>query len=260
MKNRLFIAICTALVMASCTTPRNFNYLQDLQNGQQMDITIDGTIRLQPNDQLTVVVKSKDPLMSNLFNKTLTTQIAQGNVMGNSYISPYTVSKQGTIDFPVIGEIHVGGMTRQEVETTIKQELQKEQLKDANVTVELQNLTYTVAGEVNAPGVYKIEKDKLTLFEALGQAHDLGVYGKRDSIMVIRTENNKRTTYMVSLNSGKDLFNSEAYYVHQNDIIYVKPNDVKARQSTANGNETRSISFWMSIVSVLTTVAILVFK
>jgi polysaccharide export outer membrane protein len=121
-------------------------------------------------------------------------------------------------------------------------------------------LTYTVAGEVNAPGVYKIEKDKLTLFEALGQAHDLGVYGKRDSIMVIRTENNKRTTYMVSLNSGKDLFNSEAYYVHQNDIIYVKPNDVKARQSTANGNETRSISFWMSIVSVLTTVAILVFK
>ena len=238
MKNRLFIAICTALVMASCTTPRNFNYLQDLQNGQQMDITIDGTIRLQPNDQLTVVVKSKDPLMGNLFNKTLTTQITQGSVMGNSYISPYTVSKQGTIDFPVIGEIHVGGMTRQEVETTIKQELQKEQLKDANVTVELQNLTYTVAGEVNAPGVYKIEKDKLTLFEALGQAHDLGVYGK----------------------SGKDLFNSEAYYVHQNDIIYVKPNDVKARQSTANGNETRSISFWMSIVSVLTTVAILVFK
>ena len=249
MKNRLFIAICTALVMASCTTPRNFNYLQDLQNGQQMDITIDGTIRLQPND-----------LMGNLFNKTLTTQITQGNVMGNSYISPYTVSKQGTIDFPVIGEIHVGGMTRQEVETTIKQELQKEQLKDANVTVELQNLTYTVTGEVNTPGVYKIEKDKLTLFEALGQAHDLGVYGKRDSIMVIRTENNKRTTYMVSLNSGKDLFNSEAYYVHQNDIIYVKPNDVKARQSTANGNETRSISFWMSIVSVLTTVAILVFK
>ena len=88
MKNRLFIAICTALVMASCSTPRNFNYLQDLQNGQQMDITIDGTIRLQPNDQLTIVVKSKDPLMSNLFNKTLTTQIAQGNVMGNSYISP----------------------------------------------------------------------------------------------------------------------------------------------------------------------------
>jgi polysaccharide export outer membrane protein len=78
--------------------------------------------------------------------------------------------------------------------------------------------------------------------------------------MVIRTENNKRTTYMVSLNSGKDLFNSEAYYVHQNDIIYVKPNKVKARQSTANGNETRSISFWMSIVSVLSTVAILVFK
>lgn len=71
MKTRFYIAICAAMVMASCSTPRNFNYLQDLQNGQQTDITIDGTIKLQPNDQLTVIVKSKDPLMSNLFNKSI---------------------------------------------------------------------------------------------------------------------------------------------------------------------------------------------
>ena len=260
MKNRLFIAICTVLVMASCSTPRNFNYLQDLKNGQQTSITIDGTIKLQPNDQLTVIVKSKDPLMSNLFNKSLATQINQGSTTGSAYISPYTVSPQGTIDIPVIGEIHVSGLTRYEAEQAIKQELQKEQLKDANVTVELHNMTYTVTGEVKEPGVYKIEKDQLTLFEALGNAGDLSQYGKRDSVIVIRTEGDKRKTYVLNLNSGQELFNSEAYNIHQNDIIYVKANNVRARQSTANGNETRNASFWLSIVSVLTTVAVFLFK
>jgi len=108
--------------------------------------------------------------------------------------------------------------------------------------------------------VYKIEKDQLTLFEALGKAGDLSQYGKRDSVIVIRTEGNKRKTYVMSLNSGQELFNSEAYNIHQNDIIYVKANNVRARQSTANGNETRNASFWLSIVSVLTTVAVLLFK
>ena len=260
MKTRFYIAMCVAMVMASCSTPRNFNYLQGLQNGQQTDITIDGTIKLQPNDQLTVIVKSKDPLMGNLFNKSFATQITQGSAAGNPYIAPYTVSPKGTIDIPVIGEIHVGGMTRFEAEQAIKQELQKEQLKDANVTVQMQNMTYTVTGEVKLPGVYKIEKDQMTLLEALGSAGDLSQYGKRDSLMVIRTEGDKRKTYVVSLNDGERLLNSEAFYIHQNDIIYVKANNVRARQSTANGNETRNASFWLSIVSVLTTVAVFLFK
>ncbi|WP_028903844.1 polysaccharide biosynthesis/export family protein [Prevotella sp. P6B4] len=260
MNTKSFIAICATVVLASCSTPQNFNYLQDLENGQQTAITVDGHIRLQPNDQITVIVKSKDPQLSNLFNKSLATQISQGTTAGSQYIAPYTVSPQGTIEIPVVGEIQISGMTRYEAEQAIKRELQKELLKDANVTVELHNMTYTVTGEVKAPGVYKIEKDQLTLMEALGKAGDLSQYGKRDSVMVVRTEGNMQKTYILSLNSAKDLFGSEAYYIHQNDIIYVKANDVRARQSTANGNETRSISFWLSIVSVLTTVAVLVFK
>lgn len=260
MNTKSFIAICATVVLASCSTPQNFNYLQDLENGQQTAITVDGHIRLQPNDQITVIVKSKDPQLSNLFNKSLATQISQGTTAGSQYIAPYTVSPHGTIEIPVVGEIQISGMTRYEAEQAIKRELQKELLKDANVTVELHNMTYTVTGEVKTPGVYRIEKDQLTLMEALGKAGDLSQYGKRDSIMVVRTEGNMRKTYILSLNSAKDLFGSEAYYIHQNDIIYVKANDVKARQSTANGNETRSISFWLSIVSVLTTVAVLVFK
>ena len=117
-----------------------------------------------------------------------------------------------------------------------------------------------MTGEVKLPGVYKIEKDQMTLLEALGSAGDLSQYGKRDSLMVIRTEGDKRKTYVVSLNDGERLLNSEAFYIHQNDIIYVKANNVRARQSTVNGNETRNASFWLSIVSVLTTVAVFLFK
>ena len=260
MKNRFTIAICTALVMASCSTPRNFNYLQDLSNGQQIEMKTNGIIKLQTGDEINITVKSKDPVMSALFNKGLTTQLNSGVAGGTPYITGYTIAPDGTIDFPVIDKIKLAGLTRQEAEQALQQKLREDQLKDAIVTIEFKNLTYTVMGEVNRPGVYPIEKDALTLTEALGQAGDLGVYGKRDSVMVVRTEGAKKKAYVLSMNSAKDLFTSEAYYIQQGDIVYVKANNVKARQSTANGNETRSISFWMSIVSVLTTVAILIFK
>ena len=172
----------------------------------------------------------------------------------------YTIAPDGTIDFPVIDKIKLSGLTRQEAEQALQQKLREDQLKDAIVTIEFKNLSYTVMGEVNRPGVYPITKDALTLTEALGNAGDLGVYGKRDSVMVVRTEGTKKKAYVLSMNSAKDLFTSEAYYIQQGDIIYVKANDVKARQSMASGNETRSISFWLSLASVLTTIAVLVFK
>ena len=237
MKNILRIALC-AIMMAMCTT----------------------AVQAQDNKQSNKQRMTREQLAEKQ-GKYIAHELVFDEQTTQKFLATWLdYQKEVWALGPRLKKQDKDSQTEAEAEQAIKQELQKEQLKDANVTVELQNMTYTVTGEVNTPGVYKIEKDKLTLFEALGQAQDLGVYGKRDSIMVIRTENNKRTTYMVSLNSGKDLFNSEAYYIHQNDIIYVKPNDVKARQSTANGNETRSISFWMSIVSVLTTVAILVFK
>ena len=260
MKNRFIIAICTTLVMASCSTPRNFNYLQDLTNGQQIEMKTNGIIKLQSGDEINITVKSKDPMMSSLFNKGLSTQLNSGVAGGTPYMTGYTIAPDGTIDFPVIDKIKLSGLTRHEAEQTLQQKLREDQLKDAIVTIEFKNLSYTVMGEVNRPGVYAISKDALTLTEALGQAGDLGVYGKRDSVMVVRTEGTKKKAYVLSMNSAKDLFTSEAYYIQQGDIIYVKANDVKARQSTANGNETRNISFWMSIVSVLTTVAILIFK
>ena len=254
------ISLCVTALMTACSTPKNFNYMQDLTNGQEIISLKDGTIRLQPKDQIMVLVKSKDPVMSSLFNKGITTNMKAGQTEGNVYTTGYTLAPDGTIDFPVLGKIGLKGLSRYEAEQTIQSRLREEQLKDANVTVEFMNLNYTVTGEVGRPGVYPIQKDALTLFEALGQAGDINVYGKRDSVMVVRDLGGTRKAYILSLNSAKDLLSSEAYYIQQNDVIYVKANNTRARQSLAAGNETRSMSFWMSLASFLTTIAILVIK
>ena len=256
----LFTAISLTVLVTACSTPRNYNYLQDLTNGQVITSSVDGTIRLQPKDQISILVKSKDPLMSSLFNKGVSTSMKSGQTEGNIYVTGYTLSPDGNIDFPVLGNIHLKGLSRYEAEQLIQGKLQEEQLKDANVTIEFMNLSYTVTGEVKEPGVYPIQKDAVTLLEALGQAGDISVYGKRDSVMVVRDQDGTKKAYVLSLNTAKDLLTSEAYYIRQNDIIYIKANNTKARQSLAAGNETRSVSLWLSLASVITTIAVFVFK
>jgi len=261
MKTRFYIAICAAMVMASCSTPRTFNYLQDLQNGEQITTPTDGTIRLKMNDQITMLVRSKDPELGNLFNKGIITNIKAGLADQSLYMMGYTIGADGCIDIPSAGKINIEGMTRFEAQEAIQQKLRDEKLlKDANVTVELTNLSYTVMGEVNKPGNYTIEKDAVTLFEALGKAGDISIYGKRDSVMVIRQNGKHKKIYNLCLNNGKEIFNSEAYYVQQNDVIYVKANESRARQSQTPGNESRTLSFWLSLTSVLTALAVFLFK
>ena len=260
LKNGIFL-IWGAIILASCATPRNYNYLQDLKNGQRITTPTDGFIRLQPTDMITILVKSKNPEMANVFNKGLITNVKAGLADQSLYTMGYTVDPDGYIDFPLAGKIHVGGLTRHEAQEAIKSRLvDSELLKDANVTVETMNLSYTVMGEVNKPGNYKLDKDVVTLLEALGRAGDLNVYGKRDSVVVIRQKGAEKTIYSLCLNNAQDIFSSDAYYVQQNDVIYVKANDTKARQSYTPGNESRTLSFWLSLASVLTALGVLIFK
>ncbi len=152
-------------------------------------------------------------------------------------------------------------MTREEVAVYIKKELQSHDLiKDPVVTVEFMNLSVNVMGEVNRPGRYNIDKDHLTILDALSQAGDLTIYGKREKVLVLRNENGKQRVYGINLCSADHLYSSPVYYLQQNDVVYVEPNDTKARQSTVNGNNVRSTSFWISLASLLTTISVLIFK
>ena len=160
-----------------------------------------------------------------------------------------------------MGKVHIAGMTREEIAAKIKNELISQNLvKDPVVTVEFMNLTVSVLGEVTKPGRYNIDKDRMTLLDAIGMAGDLTVYGERNRVMVQREVEGKQQVYFVDLTSAKSLYSSPVYYLKQNDLVYVEPNKVKARQSTVNGNTIRSSSFWVSIGSLLTSILVLIVK
>lgn len=254
------------LMLGSCTTPRQITYFQDVKANDSSAISNPTFITFQPGDKASIIVKSKDPELSDLFNlPTVSYRVGQGATSSfynsSQNISLYTVDSNGDIDFPVVGKVHIGGMKREEVAALIKGMLiGKDLVKDPVVTVDFANLYYSVLGEVSHPGQYSIDRDQVTLLDAISKAGDLTIYGQRDSITVLREENGMRKSYKVSLLSWKDLSSSPAYYIRQNDVVYVNPNDTRARQSTVNGNNVRSTSFWISLASLLTSVAVLIFK
>lgn len=254
-------ALLTMTMLASCAQVKNIAYFQDKAIDHPEEIDKHGGIVIQPKDMISIVVSSRNPELATMFNlpvvsyqagSEIVTSAAQQKLMG------YVVDNDGYIDFPVLGPIQVAGMTRWELSEKIKDTLLKEgYLNDAVVTVEFMNFKVSVLGEVKNPGTYSIEGDKVTVLEAIAMAGDLTIYGLRDEVYVIREENGERQNFKLDLRS-KEIFNSPAYYLRQNDIIYVQPNEVRAGQSTINQNSVRSISLWLSISSLLTSIAILI--
>ncbi len=152
-------------------------------------------------------------------------------------------------------------MTRGELAAFIKGELMgRELVKDPVVTVEFLSAGFSVMGEVNRPGKFNFNKDQLTILEAIAMAGDLGIQGKRENVAIVRHEVDGVHTYRVDLTNFSELVKSPAYYVRQDDVIYVEPNNVKKRQTTANGNNLISAGFWVSLASVLASIAVLIFK
>ncbi len=251
-------------LFASCDSSKKIVYFQDLKPGTAEQLLSSAQIKFRPEDKLTIVVSSKDPQLASLFNLPIASfraGLASNSQSMSQEMSAYTVDSQGYIDFPVLGKIQVGEMTRSELAEYIKNRLIKENLiKDPVVTVEYVNLSVFVLGEVNKPGRINIDRDKITIIDAISMAGDLTIYGKRSPVYVLRKDGNKEISYQLDLCSAEQVYSSPAYYLQQNDVIYVEPNSVRARQSTINGNNVRSTSFWMSLASLLTTITVLIVK
>ena len=263
--NRLCACAAILLAASSCDTSKNVAYLQDIDTNVVDAVDSEHGITIQPKDMLSIVVTSKNPELSAMFNlPTVSYQSGSEITAGEStaqQLMGYVVDEEGFIDFPVIGKIKVSGMNRWELQDKIKNEISgRNLLKDMVVTVEFMNLCVAVLGEVNTPGRYAIERDRTTILDVLSQAGDLTIYGNRTNVMVMRKEGDTQRIYSLDLTSGSNIYSSPAYYVQQNDVVYVEPNSVRARQSTVNGNNVRSTAFWISLASLLTSVAILVFN
>lgn len=266
-KTASFLSLAIVL-STSCGTPKDVAYFQDLTE-ETIILPSKSEIKIEPNDKLSIVVKTMDPNVSALFNLNVVTERAgegstlmstgagnlRTNVPASAGISRYTVTPAGTIDFPVLGEIHVAGMTRSELSGFIKGELVGRDLaKNPVVTVEFVNMGVSMLGEVSRPGLYDINQDQISILEAISMAGDLTLQGKRENIIVVREEEGQAKTYRVDLTNYKELMASPVYYLKQGDLIYVEPNDLKKRQTTTNGNNVYTTSFWISVAGLLTSV------
>lgn len=241
------------ILFSACNSTKEVVYLQDVVPLKQQDIERKYEVFIHEDDLLSIMVNSKDPELALPFNMPLVTYQIGSESSGQQRVLGYLVDTNGDIDFPILGKIHVAGLSRLELRDLIKEKLiSGDYIKDPVVTVQFLNYKVSVMGEVARPGSFTITGDRITLLEALSMAGDLTIYGRRDRVAVIREENGKRTILFHDLRSS-EIFTSPCYYLQQNDIVYVEPNKAKAGQRDINQNN--SVSVWLSAVSVLAAVA-----
>lgn len=263
MKNLCFIlSLFVVTLFSSCSTPYNVAYFQDMPIEKQVKITPPVSVRLMPADKISILVSTRDASLSSLFSLYSNYMIGNtNNTSGgmNQRPSEYTVGSDGTIDFPVLGRIEVRGKTREEVQAFIKQQLIDQNLvKDPIVTVEFVNLNVTMVGAAGSVGRIPIDRDQFTLLDAISQSGDLDITGQRENVRVIREVGpDQLVSYEVNLCSAEDLYNSPVYYLQQNDVIYIEPNNKVKRTSTEYGSQMVQYTFWIGLItSALTVVAL----
>lgn len=268
-----WLLILIAFWVSSCSTPTNVAYFQDAEVIRGMTLQKEQPFRLRPKDKINIVVSSTDPMLISQFNltsvsqnmnalgTTLAPQTSVGGSTSGTSILAYTVDEQGDINFPVLGKIAVEGKTRQEVSVYIKSRLiERELVLDPIVTVEYVNMTVNVLGEVNRPGRINAQKDYFTILDAIAEAGDLTINGQRENVMVMREVDGEDQTYFINLCDRQNMLTSPAYYLQQNDVVYVTPNSKKQREARTAGNIFNQPSIWISLASLLTTITALIIK
>ena len=255
---RLTLGVLLAFLLVSCQSYKKVPYLQDTAfvNDTEQSVRQTG-VKVMPKDLLTIAVSCSTPELAAPFNlvNSGTGRGAEGKIVAQGTVSSalqqYLVDNQGNINFPVVGEIHVGGLTKLEIENLIIDKL-KVYLKEAPlVTVRIVNYRISVLGEVTKPGSFVVSNEKINLLEAIAMAGDLTIYGMRDNVKLIRTgQDNKQEIITMDLNKAETVL-SPYYQLQQNDIIYVTPNKTKAKNSDIGA----STGLWFSGISILMSIA-----
>lgn len=262
MKKIIFsFVVVFLMLMTGCKTNKHIVYLQD--SGSMVSYQ-DSTnapipdISLKVGDLLTITVNSNTPESALPFNLPLIPNQSgfnsynQGNVMTSSggSLQNYLVDTQGDIMFPIIGKIQVIGMTKSELSDYINKQIYPRYITEVPIiTIRYANFKVSVLGEVHKPGVCSIDNEKVSIFEAIALAGDLTIFGKRENVLLIRENDGKRETVRIDLRD-KRLINSPYFYLQQNDILYIQPNDPKSRSSALSTAETISISIVGTLISL----------
>lgn len=254
MKKTLFyfLLLTTALLAVSCASPKKVAYFQGIDNARTEDMVGRYQVRIMPNDNLYITVSALNSDAVMIFNSINTNANVNVN-METLNLTGYLVDDAGFINFPVIGRVQLGGLTKAEAVELLRTKV-SDYIVNPVVNIRFVNYKVTVLGEVMKPGTFTVKDERVTIPEALGMAGDMTIYGKRDNVLICRETNGEKTFARLDMTSP-DVFSSEYFYLQQNDIVYVQPNKARAGSSSYNQN----LSLGVSLLSLLVTIAFVVF-
>lgn len=247
IRSILFLLI-SVLTLGSCASKKDIVYFQNAGDYETIVSDNSHTNKFKIDDVLSIHISTFDPQASLPFN--LFKGAEEGGIRAEQV--DYIIDKNGEIDFPVLGAIKLVGLSPEEAKILLKEKLTP-YLKDAIINIRLKNFTVTVLGEVNRPGTYPVGGEQITVLEAIGLANDLTIKGLRQNVMVIRDFNGTKIYTRIDL-TKKESLNSPVYYLTQNDVVYVEPNESAVNASAFDSR----VSIWVSIASLLITSTVLV--
>lgn len=248
MKNKILQFLCffSFVIITSCGSRKEIVYFQ---NQEQLTTSFEQYIpKIQPTDQLAIVISAADVAAVAPFNQMSTIQTTANSSTISPYSPTYTVDENGNISLPMVGNVQLAGLTRSQAIETIKNKVSK-YVVNPGVNVNFVNFRISVLGEVTRPGSFIVPTERITLLDALGMAGDMTIKGKRENVTVIRESNGVKERYNVDLTSESAL-NSPVYYLAQNDVVYVEPNSAQVSASKFTPN----YSLWISMAGVIISV------
>jgi polysaccharide export outer membrane protein len=248
-KKRVF-SLLFLMLISSCVSKKDIIYFQNDAIDQSKVSNSYKTI-VKPDDLLQITINALDIEAVIPFNLPAVSFSSLSNTaVGQARQQPYLVDNNGEIDFPVIGKIKIGGLTRYEIIELLKSKLSPDYIRDPTINIRIANYKISVLGDVRMPGSYNIPNERITILDALALAGDTNISAQRDNVLIIREEEGKKLQYRVDLRSNK-LLTSPVYYLQQNDVVYVEQNYANIQSASANSNTT----LFISITSLLITLA-----
>jgi len=258
MKKLIYLFLFISFTI-SCTPVKDIAYLQN--NDSELANINQGVFdaRIKPKDILSITVVSSEPEASRRYNLLMPQPQGMVGLTNQSTLQTYLVDNEGNINFPIFGTLQVKDLSTKELETLISDKLTPFFTGEMPViTIRIVNYTINILGEVNRPGKYETTNGRITIFDGLALANDMTIYGKRNNVKVIRADpNGDVKIYTLNLNN-KNVFNSPAFFLEQNDVVYVEPNQSRANSSKYGAAETYRVST-MSVLISLATMAVTIF-
>ena len=256
----LYVVAIVAIAFSSCTTyTTSLPYFEDIRDSVSGEfVQGDYGIKIIPDDELLITVTSMVPTATAMYNLTMSNPAMRDDVLAPTQPQQqtYIVDVNGDIQFPVLGKLHVAGLSTQELTKELERLISKD-VQDPIVRVQLVNFRINVLGEVKKPGAISVKKERYSILDALADAGDLTEYGERSNVMLIREVGGKRIYQRLNLNKS-EVLSSPYFYLQQNDVVYVEPNEIRRENAKYNQNNSYKISVVSTIVSACSVIASLI--